>query len=720
VVWANPDVYVGIGADHNYAGVCADNKDPLVAYLACDGNADGGMGGIWGNVYTGTAMAKGPDAILMIDRYGETGLARFEPDMAPAKDGGAFIIWSRGNRIKIRYLSPLGEMGDEEDICVGTRGAICTDSEGNLHIAYATASGMKYRKIRVSGSSRGMPHSGDFDADGKDDLALRDDDSRWYARSTTLPAAHVLAGFNWGLENEAMQPLLGNYKGNADGPDEIAVYLRSTGHWYIRPFDPTKPPVLWGAQWGGSRCDPVAGDYNGDGVEDLAVYEAHTGYWFIRKVSGKLIAFGIQWGGPGSVPVAGDYNGDGTNDLAVYQAATGNWFIRTLGGKLLFVGNWGSANCTAVAGDYNGDGRADLAVWERTTGHWFVRTLGGKVLLSQNWGTPTMVPVPGDFDGNGLSDLALYEPATGNWFIRTVGGTVLAFNMRWGTGTTAPLMGDVNGDGLGELAAYENGQWFLRSCAAACRPSIPFAERWWGKAGMVHLAGNFNGAGPDERAAYDSSTGKWYIRETDGTILLNGAVLGGPGWVPLVGDFNGDGREDLIVYETDKGNWKMRTLGNPAVTTMTNWGLPGFVPLVGDFFRLDGECDFALYDPVQSKWYIRTRDGAQSATGIQWGGPGCIPLAGDYAGDAATDLVIYNPQKCYWHVLTVGPRVGTHVQWGAPGMLPLVGDFGDTAKDDPALYDPTTGQWFIRTMGGEPIAWRTQWGGPSDLKLLGQ
>ena len=87
------------------------------------------------------------------------------------------------------------------------------------------------------------------------------------------------AVIQWGVLGDV--PLRGDFDG--DGKADIAIFRPSTGQWFVLlaadAFARTKAYLV---QWGQLGDVPMAADYDGDGKADLAVWRPSTGTWFIR------------------------------------------------------------------------------------------------------------------------------------------------------------------------------------------------------------------------------------------------------------------------------------------------------------------------------------------------------------------------------------------------------------------------------------------------------
>lgn len=147
----------------------------------------------------------------------------------------------------------------------------------------------------------GTPINGDYDGDGKADLAV-------YRRDVQTPTADLTFYINrssdgqWIVERfgylQADIPVSGDFDG--DGKSDIAVWRGRSeygnGVWYWhRSSDGAFDQIKWGLTFPPDY--PVQGDYDGDGKTDVAVYRkgiAPQSYFFINESIHGFTA--IPWG----------------------------------------------------------------------------------------------------------------------------------------------------------------------------------------------------------------------------------------------------------------------------------------------------------------------------------------------------------------------------------------------------------------------------------------
>lgn len=236
-------------------------------------------------------------------------------------------------------------------------------------------------------ANQDFPQPGDYDGDGKTDIAVyRDADDNDAASSDShfiiLRSSDGLVSYiPFGQAGDlAVQR---DYDG--DGKTDLAVFRRSTTDteaqtlWFIR-FTNNNPTQAVTTFWWGVSGDtvntfdvPVPGDYDGDGKFDLAVYRVGTfptNTFFVRR-SSDLTQQAQQWGNfQTDYIVPGDYDGDGKFDFCAARtgAAAANpvtWFILRSSDGGMSAPVYGRSDDIPIQADYDGDGRTDPAMYRR-------------------------------------------------------------------------------------------------------------------------------------------------------------------------------------------------------------------------------------------------------------------------------------------------------------------------------------------------------------------
>lgn len=275
----------------------------------------------------------------------------------------------------------------------------------------------------------------DYDGDGKNDYSVLRFPSSGDPRPITYYNLNSTTGYYAEVFGNALTdyPAPGDYDG--DGKSDIALYRSgaTTGEqsymYYLRSSNGTFQATPFGIN--GDQV--VNRDYDGDGKNDLAVFRrgasaTATAVWYIQYSNPAVNPTGgiytIPWGTTGNgstaydVPVPGDYDGDGKFDVAVYRFGTAplNTYIilNSSNGTAKFQ-QWGNFQTDYVApGDYDGDGKTDFAAI-RTNAQptapliWIILRSSDGGWGYRSWGLQSDIPIQGDYDGDGRTDPAVYR-----------------------------------------------------------------------------------------------------------------------------------------------------------------------------------------------------------------------------------------------------------------------------------------------------------------------
>ncbi len=338
---------------------------------------------------------------------------------------------------------------------------------GEVSVLLGRGDGTFQDNVRVaSGFSPLLPVAGDFNGDGRQDLAVNDFDTGELS---------VLLGRGDGTFQDRVRyevgampfgPFAGDF--NGDGRDDFAFTILDDGNSVLlgEPDGTFRGPTRFEIGTSITSTSLAAGDFNSDGRMDVAtsLVNSNKAAIFLGRGDGAF-----QDATPvatGTAPVSvqtGDFNGDGRLDLATANYGSGDVTV-SLG---LGDGTYrdavrfgvGARPVSLVVGDFNGDGRLDLATANSGSDDVSVLlglgngSFRGEVRLAV--GASPIFLMASDINGDGRLDLATANYVSGDvslLFARADGTFGAEVRVKVGTAPVAIGVGDFNRDGRRDLA----------------------------------------------------------------------------------------------------------------------------------------------------------------------------------------------------------------------------------------------------------------------------
>ncbi len=184
---------------------------------------------------------------------------------------------------------------------------------------------------------------GDWDGDGKADVAVYrnaafGNQSYFFYRGSLNNPGGNTTYLPWGTNGD--EGLRGDFDG--DGKQDLAVYRPSNSTWYVRRSSDNSLLVN---NWGLTSDKRIEGDFDGDRKTDFAVFRPSDATWYIQKSSNNqpiYQTFGIAT----DQLTPADYDGDGKTDIAVFR--NGIWYVSNSSNGAISYGNFGTTGDLAI------------------------------------------------------------------------------------------------------------------------------------------------------------------------------------------------------------------------------------------------------------------------------------------------------------------------------------------------------------------------------------
>ena len=509
---------------------------------------------------------------------------------------------------------------------------------------------------------------GDFNNDGKADLAYRD--------GTTRSLLHILLGVGDGTFQHGQDiPLpwdLGGLVTAADVNNDAKLDLIVGGQGEETHFavmlgngegsfqSPVVSRIGVGIYaWAALASFGVA-DINGDGAVDLVVSDGQNNaiYTLLGDNSGLFTLKGTftQYTGPGTILID-DFNGDHRADFLVVNRWSWDVAVHLGNGDGTFqagVRYTGPDNIGGVVlADMDGDGHSDMVGVGRTGIVILHGNADGTFANTSSGGSSYggLVLAVFDFDGDGVLDIAT---ATTSGIVMLRGNGNLTFSPV-GTFLAGPpeysaALADFNGDDRRDFAVIAPGGIAL--LLGQSNGALKTFDTYDLGESVSHVSvADFNNDGfPDIAVDVSEKKGRLLLGTGGGEFNLAPDTIQGPsgdsiGDHILTGDFNGDGKADIFFFGgITSGGTAFYGNGDSTFSDpvrVEGFGMVGFGAAAVADLNGDGKSDIVLMTYESFAVLLGQANKTFTLlTDYQWGGVFVPPAFGDFDEDGRLDMVL--------------------------------------------------------------------------------
>lgn len=556
---------------------------------------------------------------------------------------------------------------------------------------------------------------------------------------------------------------------NKDGKDDIAVFYRDTRS------EPERGDVMVAlsqgnmfsapTKWADSFCTGSqvckVGDVNGDGYDDLIAFNPAT-TWQVQVAINNSAGFNpaTVWHSyfcvDQEVCDVGDFNGDNRDDIVLFKRnaytgdAVGDVMVALSSGSSFgATSKWQEFFCildeTCGVGDFDGDNDDDIITFAKgSNGAVYValsnRSAFGAGSIWHNFfcvGDETCAA--GDFTGDGKDDILTflgggYDGRTeGDVYVATSKGNSFGDGWLWNgyfcLANETCMTGDFNGDGRHDVVRFlrdtqfddRRGDVYVALASGAdprfltTAPSGKWHETFCGP-NEVCATGDVNGDGLDDAITFvrNAQTG---IGAGDVLVALsNGTGFGATQkWhdnfcasdeVCKVADVNGDGRADILTFVRSVGHVWVALSNGLSFGSASIWNyffcVGQEICEVGDVNR-DGYADILTFlrgtnpnDPKTGDVYVSLSNGSSFGNSLKWQDFFCVGdeqcKVGDVNSDGRADILSFTrgTSADVYVGLSTGSSFAGGVKWHdffcTGSEVCGVGDFNGDGRADAVTF----------------------------------